>query len=67
MELKPNHALILTLFLIAAFVAGFVWYLHRRCLRVVQDEALFLELAQHQGAQEQKETAKGVGVGKAGA
>lgn len=38
MSLKPNEAIILTIFLIAAFVMFFAWFLSRACLRAVDAE-----------------------------
>ncbi|KAJ4355690.1 uncharacterized protein N0V89_003710 [Didymosphaeria variabile] len=45
-DLKYNEAIILTLFMIALFVIGFIWYLHRNCVQVVEAEAVHIELQQ---------------------
>jgi hypothetical protein len=59
--LRYNEAIILTLFLLALFVGAFVWYLHRNCVRVVQAEAVHVELVRRAAGVAGKEGAEGDG------
>lgn len=49
-NLYYNETLILTLFLVAIFLGFFIWWLHRKCLAVVQAEAVHIELGRRADA-----------------
>ena len=46
--LKYNHAIVLTMFLVALFVLGLAWWCYRDCVRVVGAEAQHIELQQRE-------------------
>lgn len=42
--LRYNEAIVLIMFLVAIFVAAMAWFFYRHCIRIVEAEALQIEL-----------------------